>query len=189
MPCDAAPRVPGMASESAPRHTSATRWLTSTFPAPTAAGGRAATIVPAGAMTSTGRNAPPLAGIVGSVATRRRERDRRDSDRLDRVHVAGALWVGAREVERDAVTGHSDGDHDARRTLLIGGLTGRVDDVLERPCAVAHRSERGAHPPLAVREHLLDGLSLATSSASRLAAEDVRPDLRVEVAAPLVGRA
>ena len=43
------------------------------------------------------------------------ERDRRDRDRLDRVHVAGALRVGTREVERDAITGHSDGDHDARQ--------------------------------------------------------------------------
>ena len=33
------------------------------------------------------------------------------------------------------------------------------------------------------------GSPVATSSASRLRAEDVRPDLRVEVAAPLVGRA
>ncbi|MBV6510264.1 MAG: hypothetical protein JJLCMIEE_03395 [Acidimicrobiales bacterium] len=46
------------------------RWLTSTLPAPTAAGGSAATIVPRGAMTVTGRSAPPLAGIVASVADR-----------------------------------------------------------------------------------------------------------------------
>ncbi len=40
------------------------------MPAPTAAGGRAATTVPGGAITTTGRIAPPLAGIVGSVAER-----------------------------------------------------------------------------------------------------------------------
>src|SRR5918992_2135517 len=60
--------APGSAS--AARHTSATRWLTSTLPAPTAAGGRAATTVPGGATTRTGRSAPPLAGMVGSVADR-----------------------------------------------------------------------------------------------------------------------
>ena len=47
------------------------RWLISTLPAPTAAGGSAATNVPDGATTSTGRIAPPLEGIVGSVALRR----------------------------------------------------------------------------------------------------------------------
>src|SRR6187455_1932389 len=70
VPCDAAPTLPGAAWASAPRHTSATRWLTSTLPAPTAAGNSAATIVPDGAITVTGRIAPPFAGIVGSVAHR-----------------------------------------------------------------------------------------------------------------------
>ena len=68
VPCDAAPSRPGSAWASAPKQTSATRWLTSTLPAPTAAGGRAFTIVPGGAITVTGRSAPPLAGSVGSSA-------------------------------------------------------------------------------------------------------------------------
>ena len=68
----AMPRPPasGAASASAPRHTSATRWLTSTLPAPTATGGCAATIDPGRVITCTGRSAPPFAGIVGSVTER-----------------------------------------------------------------------------------------------------------------------
>ncbi len=64
VPCDAAATRSGTTCASAPKHTSATRWLTSTLPAPTATGGTAATIEPAGAITCTGRNAPPFAGIV-----------------------------------------------------------------------------------------------------------------------------
>ena len=71
VPWLAAPTRPGSAWASAPRQTSATRWLISTLPAPTAAGAAAATSEPTGATTSTGRSAPPLAGIVGSVAERR----------------------------------------------------------------------------------------------------------------------
>src|SRR3954453_5198130 len=71
VPWLAAPTRRGQAAASAPRHTSATRELTSTLPAPTAAGGRAATIDPAGGITVPGRMAPPLAGIVGSAAERR----------------------------------------------------------------------------------------------------------------------
>src|SRR5919201_4923788 len=71
VPWPAAATRSGQAWARAPKQTSATRWLTSTLPAPTAAGGRAATTVPAGATIDTGRIAPPLAGIVGSVADRR----------------------------------------------------------------------------------------------------------------------
>src|SRR5688500_10375791 len=71
VPCPAAGTRPGNACASAPRHTSAIRCETSTLPAPTAAGGRAFTIVPAGAITRTGRIAPPLAGNVGSQAERK----------------------------------------------------------------------------------------------------------------------
>src|SRR5215210_7309706 len=70
VPWDAAPTRSGTAYASASRHTSAIRWLTSTLPAPTATGGVAATIEPHGAITRNGRNAPPLAGIVGSVTDR-----------------------------------------------------------------------------------------------------------------------
>ena len=101
VPCDAAPTPSGSTWASAPRQTSATRWLTSTLPAPTAAGGRrvhdrarrARSRAPAGAT-------PPLAGMVGSSAAQR-EHDRADRHRLDGVHVAAALRVGAGEVERD----------------------------------------------------------------------------------------
>src|SRR5215217_9307712 len=70
VPWLAAATLRGQLAARAPKQTSATRWLTSTLPAPTATGGRAATIDPAGAMTRTGRMAPPLAGMVGSAADR-----------------------------------------------------------------------------------------------------------------------
>ena len=105
VPCEAAPRRSGTAPARAARHTSATRWLTSTLPAPTAAGGRAATTVPAGATTSTARRPPPLAGTVGSRAQRSGEDRGADGDRLHRVDVAPPLRVGAGEVEGDGVAG------------------------------------------------------------------------------------
>ncbi len=71
VPWEAAPTRSGTSWARAPRHTSATRWLTSTLPAPTATGGAAATIEPRGATTVTGTRAPPLAGMVGSTAERR----------------------------------------------------------------------------------------------------------------------
>src|SRR5438270_11922682 len=70
VPCDAAPTRSGAACASAPRQTSATRWLTPTVPAPPAPGARAATIEPGGATTRTGRNVPPLAGRSGSTTVR-----------------------------------------------------------------------------------------------------------------------
>src|SRR3954447_1275987 len=113
VPWLAAPTRSGQGEASAPKHTSATRWLTSTLPAPTAAGGRAATMVPAGATIETGRMAPPLAGIVGSGGGEgpavggdggsggegKGEAPRADRHRLDGVDVAGPLGVGAGEVE------------------------------------------------------------------------------------------
>src|SRR4051812_21776900 len=98
-PCDAAPTRSGTAPPSARRHTSAMRWDTSTLPAPTATGGTAATIEPRGAITCSGRSAPPLAGIVGSDAPQD-ERHARDGHRFDGIDVASALRVGAGEVER-----------------------------------------------------------------------------------------
>src|SRR5207248_5020928 len=64
------PTRSGAAFASAPRHTSATRWLTSTLPAPTATGIRADTIEPGGVITRTGRNTPPFAGRSGSTTER-----------------------------------------------------------------------------------------------------------------------
>src|SRR6266511_3861325 len=74
-------------SARAPRHTSATRWLTSTLPAPTAAGGNAATKDPGGATTVTGRIAPPLAGMVGSTA------ERSEYDTADTVTASTAFTL------------------------------------------------------------------------------------------------
>ncbi len=74
---------------SAPRQTSATRWLTSTLPAPTAAGGRALTIVPA----RRDHRAPAAArrrwpAASGRAPARSANADRADRHRLDRVDVA-----------------------------------------------------------------------------------------------------
>ena len=79
----------------------------------------AATTVPAGAITRTGRMAPPFAGIVGSVADAERERDRAHRHRLDRVHVARPLRRRAGEVERGGVAG--DRDRDARSVRASAG--------------------------------------------------------------------
>src|SRR5947209_17181722 len=90
VPCDAAPTRAGTANANARRHTSAMRWLTSTLPAPTATGNVAATMEPGGATTRKGRNAPPLAGIVGSVT------DRNANATHDAVTASTALTLPAR---------------------------------------------------------------------------------------------
>ena len=77
VPCDAAPSVPAArarARRGTRRRPAGSPRRCRHRPRPEAV---AATIVPAGAITATGRNAPPLAGIVGSVADAQRERDRR----------------------------------------------------------------------------------------------------------------
>ena len=71
VPADAAPTRSGATWASAPKHTSAIRWLTSTLPAPTATGGSAATSEFRGVTIRTGRIVPPLAGMDGSVALRK----------------------------------------------------------------------------------------------------------------------
>src|SRR5688572_18971149 len=71
VPWPAAGTREGTACARAPKQTSAMRWETSTLPAPTAAGGRAATTEPKGATTDTGRMEPPLEGIPGSAAERK----------------------------------------------------------------------------------------------------------------------
>ena len=108
VPCDAAPTRSGATCARAPRQTSATRWLTSTLPAPTAAGGAAATTEPGGATTRTGRSAPPLAGMVGSVADRRAKATARHGHRLDGVDVAGRCASVPVKSKRDRVA--VDGD-------------------------------------------------------------------------------
>ena len=60
----------GVAPASASITRSATRLEVSTLPAATAAGGRAFSRHPSGAITSTGRKAPAEGGASGSVSTR-----------------------------------------------------------------------------------------------------------------------
>jgi hypothetical protein len=57
----------------------------SVFPATTAAGGRALTSEPSGARTVTGSNAPPEAGMSGSVSTRTTKKH------AERVTASGQL--------------------------------------------------------------------------------------------------
>ena len=91
VPWPAAPTRSGTAWARAPRQTSATRWLTSTLPAPTAAGGRAATIVPGGA-TTVHRPHGAAVGRDGRVGGRPQgEGDGAHGHRLDRVDVARPL--------------------------------------------------------------------------------------------------
>ena len=139
VPCDAAPTRSGTASASARRHTSAMRWLTSTLPAPTAAGKRAATNVPSGAITETGRIVPALAGSVGSRRAPQGERHAGDGHRLHRVHVAGRLRIRPGEVEHQPTARGLDPAADHRRVLLIRSWTGGVHDVGGRPLTVAQR--------------------------------------------------
>ena len=77
----------------APRHTSATRWLTSTLPAPTAAGGRAATTVPAGAIDLDG---PQRAAVGG---------DRRVEWRERRANATALTVTASHRVDVAAVAG------------------------------------------------------------------------------------
>ena len=101
VPWLAAPMRSGTTWARAPKQTSATRWDTSTLPAPTAAGGRASTTVPGRATTCTGRRAPPLAGRVGSTA------ERRANATDDTVTAAGAFTLPGcwgSEPDRSTVT-------------------------------------------------------------------------------------
>ena len=63
--------LPGIAAARASSRTSTIRWDVSTLPAATAAGGRGLTRDPSGARTESGRWAPALAGVSGSVTARR----------------------------------------------------------------------------------------------------------------------
>ena len=154
VPWLAAPTRSGCACASAARHTSATRWLTSTLPAPTATGGTAATTVPGGAITCTGRIVPPLAGSVGSVTAR--------------IANATALTVTASTaftlpgrcasvpVKSNVTSSPLDAhlDDDPRRRLLFRARAGGVEHVVGDEASVGEVAERGAHAPFAVVEDL-----------------------------------
>ena len=187
VPCDAAPTRSGTAAASARRHTSAIRWLTSTLPAPTAAGKRAATSVPTGAITSTGRIAPALAGSPGSSALRNA------NSTHDTVTASTAFTFpdDCGSVPVKSNTSRPPAAATRQRIvagmLLVGARPGGVEDVGRLPRAVAQRVERGAAPTLAVVEHLAE--RLAGERGQALHADDVRAELRVQVAGPLPRRA
>ena len=183
VPWPAAVTRSGQAWASAPKQTSATRWLTSTLPAPTAAGGRAATRVPPGATIDTGRMAPPLAGIVGSVA------DRRANDTALIVTASTAFTlparcvVGAREVEGGGLAVDPQRQRDASRLALIGTGASGVDRVLERPGAVGEVGQGRPHPPFAVGDDLVE--RLVGQLAEPVDADLIGALLGVEVATTL----
>ena len=187
MPCDAAPTRSGTAWASAPRHTSATRWLTSTLPAPTAAGAPAATSEPAGARISTGRRAPALAGTSRATTVRRAK------TAAATVTASTALTL---PDDWEAVPAKSNRmpspstvipTPDDRRTLKCRIGSEAVEHVLEEPVAVRQLGQGGAHPPFAVVEHLAEGRLGQIGEAAH--PENVGPDLGIEVAAALRGRA
>ena len=130
---------PGAACASAPRHTSATRWLTSTLPAPTATGSRAATTEPGGCEHPDRPQHAAVRGDVGIDDRSQREHDRAHRHGLDRVHDPGALRVGAREVERDRVAGDGDRHADARRARR---RRGRRSSRARRRSATRRRAAR-----------------------------------------------
>ena len=143
----------------------------------------AATTVPGGATTRTGRIAPPFAGIVGSVAARDGERDRAHGHRLDRVHVARALRVGAGEVERRSRRRRpSPSPRSASATAAPGAARPsrarprtcqrrRAAPPARRACAVrrSRRSRRAAPPTRARRRaaHALDAEAVGADAARR----------------------
>ena len=128
---------------------------------------------PAGATTCTGRRAPPLAGMVGSVAAAERERHRAHGHRLDRVDVARLLRVGAGEVEGDVRRRRCAPRRRSRIGCCCSGRgPGRVEHVVDAAQRPSGKSrERGAHPSFAVVEDLGERLvrrrhaDRATSSA------------------------
>ena len=179
---------PGTACASAPRHTSATRWLTSTLPAPTAAGG-AAFDERAGRRDHGDRAQRAAVGRERRIGRRpHRERDRADGHRLDRVDVARPLGIGAGEVERDLVA--RDGDRDGDRRRRPAGR-GADRSCRARPrSATCRRAARAAPPGRAARR------SRAPRRTARRRARPVgprptalAPTWASRSPAPLVGRA
>ena len=187
VPCDAAATRSGAAWASAPRQTSATRWLTSTLPAPTAAGNaRPRACRPArrprpgaarrrwpgssGRRPSGGRRPPrctvtastalTLPAACGSVPVKSKRDLRRPSTVTVSRIVAGCCWSAPAPVESSTSS--------------------------KRPRAVGQVGERGPHPPLAVGDHLVEGRA-GQSRASRCTPDPVGAHLRVEVARSLVG--
>ena len=134
VPWPAAPTRSGTACASAPRHTSATRWLTSTLPAPTATGG------------TRGDDRARAARSRAPAAARRRSRGWSGSVDRRAIANATALTVTAStaftlpgrcasvpvksNVTPSPSTVHRH--HDARRRLLLGRGPGGVEHVVER---------------------------------------------------------
>ena len=107
----------------------------------------------------TGRIAPPLAGSVGSMTARIA-----NATALT-VTASTALTLPGRcaSVPVKSNVTSSPSTRDRRRTMRVGVCcsrpgTGRVEHVGERPLPVGQRGERGAHPPLAVVEDLVEAL-------------------------------
>ena len=156
VPCDAAPTRSGAACASAPRHTSATRWLTSTLPAPTATGGRAATIDARRRDTRTDAARRRSPGSSGSTTVRNA-----NATALT-VTASTALTLPGRcasvPVKSNVTVVARDGHRDARSVpgAAVRRRAGRVEHVVEPYVAVGRARERGAHPALAVVDDLAE---------------------------------
>ena len=133
------------------------RWLTSTLPAPTAAG-RLSGHERAGRRDDVDGTKRAAVGGDGRVDRgAEREGNRRHGDGLDGVDVAAGLRVRAGEVEGDLVAGERDRDDDPGRALLVRRRAGGVEDVLEPPAAVGEGGQHRSHAALAVGDDLVDG--------------------------------
>ena len=150
------------------------------------AGGRALTSEPRGRARVTGSNAPPEAGISGSVRTRttKKHAERVTASGQLRLPDAGARCPRSRSPPR---RGRSYGGVD--REIAVD----RLDDVLRLVPAVRKRSERRPDAALGVGVELVRGRldPLAAAPLDELPCpclgEPVRRELRAQVAAPLVG--
>ena len=155
----------------------------STFPAATAAGGRAFTSEPSGALTDTGANAPPGRRQIGCGQAADDEVAGRARDREWAVEVPGMLRRGAGEVEDDLVAGNGHGRGMARSPSGASSTSCPSKDA--RP---GRRVDRRTDDAFRVVEELVhrrdDAVSprRSQSSARRLSRERVGGELGAEVA-------
>ena len=127
---------------------SATRELVSTLPATTAAGGRASSSVPGSVITFTGRCAPALAGMSGSVSTRTANRQAlrvTASGQLRLPRSCAALPVKSSVSSSPAIVAR-------RRSSRSPSRASSTSRRRER--AVGQRGEARAGAALGVVEHL-----------------------------------
>ena len=170
------------ARPNAARTRSATRLDVSTLPATTAAGGRALSSEPSGAMTFDRPVGARGRRDVGVGEHADGEPARAAGDRERAVEVALVLLGRAGEVERQLVA------RDRRRQLQREVALARLEHVRRAALAVVERLEAGAHPPLGVVDRLRHRVLQAAAVvqlAQPLDAGAVGGELRAQVGAAL----